>query len=282
MRVSDVTARLRQPEYTGANRCLPCTVVNVVLSGVLGLGLSAVFTPVLGLVAFLAAIALVYLRGYLVPGTPELTETYFPPWLLRLFGKEPIETVDTASTRTDADRESSADTTDEPLVAAGVVAPDHTALTDDFHDAWVDRAATVASEGVDADDVAAAFGAASARRTSDTSFVLDGSKSVHWGSAAAIAADVAGAALLDDRLDDWAASDRDRRQTLLLGLRLCLRACPACGGEVTLTQERVDPCCEKPHLVADATCDGCGAPLSDAAVVDDGTTDTVQARLLAG
>jgi hypothetical protein len=167
-------------------------------------------------------------------------------------------------------------------VAAGVVTPDHATLTDEFHDAWVERAARVAADGVDADDVAAAFGATDARRMGDASFVLDGSKSVHWGSVAAVAADVAGAALLEDRLDDWETSDRDRRQTLLRGLRLGLRECPACGGEVTVTQERVDPCCERPHLVADAVCSACDAPLSDAAVVDDGTTDSVQARLVAG
>jgi hypothetical protein len=26
----------------------------------------------------------------IIPGTPELTKRYFTPWLLRLFGKEPV------------------------------------------------------------------------------------------------------------------------------------------------------------------------------------------------
>jgi hypothetical protein len=323
MSVSDVAERLRQPEYTGENRCLPCTVVNVVLAALFALGLSVVLTPAVGLAGFAVGLGLVYLRGYLVPGTPELTERYFPPWLLRLFGKDPIEAIDTStrsggSPRAGADREAAtaapggeARTTagsderpdadaatgtgatsesattgtvvasDDPLAAAGVVTVDGTGLTPAFREAWADRVATVDEAGVEPADVAAVYGASEARETGDRSFVLDGSKSVRWGSRAALVADVAAAALLEERLDEWDDSDRDRRQSVLLGLRLRLDRCPGCGGDVTYSQERVDPCCQKPHLVADAMCESCGAVVADAAVVDDGDTDTVHERLLA-
>jgi len=88
-------ARFKNPEYTGANRCLPCTVVNTLIAAVLavgvgvGVGTVAGAAPgaVTGLAAFGVSVAAIYFRGYLVPGTPTLTKRYFPPWLLALFGK---------------------------------------------------------------------------------------------------------------------------------------------------------------------------------------------------
>jgi hypothetical protein len=305
MSVSDVADRLRQPEYTGENRCLPCTVVNVLIAAVLAALLSVVLTPVVGLIGFAVGLGLIYLRGYLVPGTPALTKEYFPPWLLRLFGKEPIEAIDTATrsqtgaatgpergagsavSAANGETETS-DTGDsgddsvaaDPFVASGIVESVSGELTSAFREAWIERIATVENDGVEPADVAAMYGASEARETGDESFVLDGNKSVRWGSRAALVADVAAADLLAERLDAWADYDRDRRQSVLLGLRLELDRCPACDGDVSYTQERVDPCCQKPHLVADAVCDACGAPIADAAVVDDGETERVSERLL--
>jgi hypothetical protein len=80
---------VRQPRYTGENRCVPCTVVNVLLAVVLGTGLSVLLGPVVGFLALALGLAAIYLRGYLVPGTPELTKRYFPDWLLARFDKGP-------------------------------------------------------------------------------------------------------------------------------------------------------------------------------------------------
>jgi hypothetical protein len=79
---------LRRPEYTGENRCLPCTVVNAVIAAVLG-GTVAKKSKPAGLVVLVGSAALIYLRGYLIPGTPELTKRYLPPSVLRWFGKSP-------------------------------------------------------------------------------------------------------------------------------------------------------------------------------------------------
>ncbi len=97
-RVTRTIDRLRRPEYTGENRCLPCTVVNAALaalaatgvgSGLVVAGVSAAYAA--GVAAGVLGVSAVsiYLRGYLVPGTPALTKRYFPPWLLSLFGKDP-------------------------------------------------------------------------------------------------------------------------------------------------------------------------------------------------
>ena len=88
---------LRQEEYIGENRCLPCTAVNVILGAVVALIGGAAVKRALGRTAgrltalILAGVfgALIYLRGYLVPGTPELTKRYLPQPVLKLFGKEP-------------------------------------------------------------------------------------------------------------------------------------------------------------------------------------------------
>ncbi|WP_276255225.1 hypothetical protein [Halomontanus rarus] len=86
--LSDTINRVRQPEYTGENRCIPCTTVNVVIAAVLSVGAGLLFAP-LGIAVFSASLLAIYLRGYLVPGTPTLTKRYFPDWLLAKFDKEP-------------------------------------------------------------------------------------------------------------------------------------------------------------------------------------------------
>jgi hypothetical protein len=79
-------AAVRRPEYTGDNRCLPCTVVNVVLAGLLTAAAALVSLP-LGVAVATVSLAAIYLRGYLVPGTPELTKRYLPERVLAWFGK---------------------------------------------------------------------------------------------------------------------------------------------------------------------------------------------------
>ncbi len=84
----ELAETVRRPEYTGDNRCLPCTVVNVLIATVLGAIVSK-RSKVGGAVVVAVSLASIYLRGYLVPGTPELTKRYLPPAVLRWFGKEP-------------------------------------------------------------------------------------------------------------------------------------------------------------------------------------------------
>lgn len=275
---------LRRPEYTGENRCLPCTVVNLLLAGLGGVVLGLATRPVAGVLAFGVGGLLIYLRGYLVPWTPTLTRRYFPPWLLQAFGK------DTPGTRRIERGEATAQGSgapgddgeaDDPLVAAGVISRgDDPDVTPAFREEWHSRMDTVGDGAIEAGMVAAAFGATTAERVGAASFVVDGEASLRWGSAAALVADVAGADLLDSRLAAWAEFDRDTRRSILMGLRLCLSECPGCGGSVRVDEDLIDPCCEKPHRVAEAVCTDCGAPLADAAVLDSETETTVSASLV--
>lgn len=89
--------RLQNSEYTGANRCMACTVVNsgiaLVLAAIVGaVGWTSVASGV-GIAAAAATLvvsaASIYFRGYLIPGTPTLTKRYFPDWFLAYFEKAP-------------------------------------------------------------------------------------------------------------------------------------------------------------------------------------------------
>ena len=80
--------RWRDPAYTGANRCRPCTVVNLCIAVAISAAVALV-APLLALPVLALSLLVVYLRGYLVPGTPTLTARYLPEPVLRAFGKEP-------------------------------------------------------------------------------------------------------------------------------------------------------------------------------------------------
>jgi len=83
----DVVDTLRQPEYTGENRCEPCTVLNLAIAMILGSAISRK-SKLGGIIGFSISLGLIYLRGYLVPGTPTLTKRYLPAEVLRWFGKD--------------------------------------------------------------------------------------------------------------------------------------------------------------------------------------------------
>jgi hypothetical protein len=86
--IKQIIERLHQPEYTGENRCEACTGVNLLISTAVS-AVVARKSKLAGLLTFGASGALIYLRGYLIPGTPTITKRYFPEWVLQLFGKEP-------------------------------------------------------------------------------------------------------------------------------------------------------------------------------------------------
>lgn len=88
-RVSLVDA-VRKEEYTGEDRCFPCTVVNIGIALVVA-AVASIRSRKAGVVVFAVSIAAIYLRGYLVPGTPTLTERYLPERVLRHFDHHPSE-----------------------------------------------------------------------------------------------------------------------------------------------------------------------------------------------
>jgi hypothetical protein len=88
--LAGLPARLCRPEYTGENRCLPCTAVNLVIAAGLTGATATVSLPAAAAVGAVS-LASIYARGYLVPGTPELTKRYLPERVLGWFGKAEVE-----------------------------------------------------------------------------------------------------------------------------------------------------------------------------------------------
>jgi hypothetical protein len=269
-------SRLRQPEYTGENRCLPCTVVNSLIAVAAALALAVAGTVVVGPLAGAGAgvavagvsAGAIYLRGYLVPGTPKLTKQYFPPWLLALFGKapatheyEPVETdhgIDPEAT----------------LVAAGALEEcadsEDLCLTDQFRQAWSDELDTLEGGEASRDQLLALldvdtgeveyeeFGRAFRAR-------VNGQVVGKWESEAAFLADLAAARVFDERDPNRSGYPVEVRGQLLNGLRLFVDTCPSCGGKPQFGAETVESCCSS-FEVAAVTCPDCEARLFESPV----------------
>ncbi len=262
-----VLSDLKQPEYTGENRCLPCTAVNTLIAVVLSVGVGAAVATgtspvaggVIGAGALVLSVAAIYVRGYLVPGTPELTKRYFPPWLLGLFGKGPATTAEYDG---DVDPE-------QALLDVDALEEckdgDDLCLTGEFKTEWESAIEQVkADDGgrerllslLDVEEGAVEFveyGDAFRAR-------LDGDAVGKWESEAAFVADLGAGTVLARRYTNWAELPVEDRSRLLNGLRLFIDTCPSCGGVPEFGTDTVESCCST-HEVAAVSCTDCGARL---------------------
>jgi hypothetical protein len=265
---SDALATIRRSEYTGANRCILCTVLNVLTaaaaSSLLGISLASLPAAIASFGLFLG---LIYARGYLVPGTPELTKRYLPERVLRLFGKSTVRDP-TNGMIGDGDEVD----VEAVLADAGVVTDcpdsDDLCLESTFRESWFDRIDRARRETA-ADDVAAVFDVLSADEGLVTeergdAYVVqseaDGVPIGWWESRTAFIADVAAGLELRTRYPGWNELDNLARSQVLASLRVFLERCPSCDGALDLGTETVSSCCSSYDVVA-MTCAGCGARL---------------------
>lgn len=250
---SRLAERLRQPAYTGENRCTPCTVLNTAIAVCLAGAVSLLLTPIAGATVLGGSLAAIYFRGYLVPGTPELTKHYLPDLVRRWFGKAPElpapgETVDVEAS----------------LQEAGAVEIDERGelvLTSEFASAWnraIDdaREATAAAAGdlLDIED------AAVEHRDEACVVTEDGIPTADWPSKAALLADLGAVEVLAERDATWESRGRAEQGRILAGLRVFLEDCPACGGTPELGEETVESCCRRAEVLT-YSCPDCGARL---------------------
>ncbi|EMA35808.1 hypothetical protein [Halococcus hamelinensis] len=257
--------RLYQPAYVGENRCFPCTTVNLGVALVLSTGLvlvvGGVLVPMAGLVV---SIAVIHFRGYLVPGTPELTKRYLPDSVLRSFDKTP--TTPASAAGNDGDGVD----VERLLVAADALEPREDGsdlrLTGAFRDAWHERIGTRRSTAIDESHLANALGIP---ENAETRVMPDGDAFVattattliaQWPSRTAALADVTAADVLDERLSGWERFEPARRADVLAALRIFLDRCPTCEGAIDTSEGHVSSCCRS-FQVLTFSCTECGSRL---------------------
>jgi len=285
--------RLRNPEYTGENRCMPCTIANAIIAVGLaaGVGLAAVQVGTPTVAGGLAVVVLalgagsIALRGYLVPGTPTLTKRYFPDWLLAAFDKQPAPTTagglaedSTAQAPAGTQRDEPPEEVDveETLLRAGALEEcadvDDLCLQSAFESEWDREIEAVRSNDAPRQRLLDLLGVDEAGELTLEEFVdafrvrYDGVHVGRWESEPAFHADVAAGRLLAERIDRWDRLTTAQRGALLNGLRLFLTTCPACGGDVSMSVDTVESCCRSVE-VAELACEDCGARLFESDAV---------------
>lgn len=263
-RTARLLAAVRRPEYTGSNRCVPCTGVNLALAALLSSAVAILSAPVAVGVAGLS-LASIWLRGYLVPGTPTLTKRYLPDRILAWFDTAHSPSAGFGVTPPDAEFGPDAESFDPAafLLRAGVLTDDgaDVRLTPAFETALAERALTI----TDLDAAAARMLDVEPSRVHTTQVgdawrvLLDDRHAGNWESRAAFVADLAAYDLLSEATV-WDDVPDDARGTVLTSVRACLETCPVCTGSITLDTTLVTSCCREHEVVA-ATCDDCGARL---------------------
>ncbi|QLH78903.1 hypothetical protein HZS55_17100 [Halosimplex rubrum] len=266
--------QLKQKEYTGSNRCLPCTVVNTVIALVVGavIGRSSKRA---GAVAIVVSGVLIYLRGYLVPGTPTLTKEYMPEWALELFGKEPPTTGGIEVDRDEEEAEFELDA-EQFLHGVDAIEPcpdaDDDCLVDEFGRRWHSEMESlqgreglkpVVSDRFDLDESEFEIEPHDDARL----LIVEGDHVAKWPSEAALIVDLASAGILAERSDRWDDLGTVQRGQVLRGLRIFLDTCPTSDEPVTMGEETVESCCSTRDVVA-VTCAESGARLFEQPIAD--------------
>ncbi|MEF8820380.1 MAG: hypothetical protein V5A31_13740 [Haloferacaceae archaeon] len=231
--------RVRDPAYTGRNRCTACTVVNAVLAAAAA-GLVAVVSPPLAVLVLVVAAAVVALRGYLVPGTPALTHRCLPDRIHALFEAGDVPTEDPGAA----------------LVALGVLDdPADPSLTPWFRRRHAAALARYVGDALAVDPASVAFEAAP--DGDGVVATVDGDWVGAWPSRAALVADAATDAVLSAR-PAWTDLDHAARADLAGRVRGFVDDCPACGGNVVDSNATVDSCCRSVEVLA-RSCAACDA-----------------------
>ena len=248
---------LRNPRYTGTNRCFPCTVLNLTIALIGSIALTGGLAGVLpvswnlavGSIVLLICILLIWLRGYLIPKTPTLTRRYAPEWFLSLFGKErPLASMLEMDHGEDIDLETA-------LLEADVVREDpdvdELVVTDGFLSEWEEQSP-------ESDDIEQQFASIFGVHDNDIEIrtLRDGDQlRIHhqrvlvWPSPAATRADLRSGIALRSSLPYWQELSIGQQASLITGVRIFLPHCPD-GSATTLTEETVESCCRSYEVIA--------------------------------
>jgi len=257
---NSMVSRLRQPKYTGENRCTPCTVLNTLIAVGLSVGIWIVSVEV-AVAAFVLFISAIYFRGYLVPGTPELTQRYLPDRVLRLFhDDQPATTLPPSSQEIGA-------VLDETGIITECKDIEDVCLEEGFQATWREHIESIRSDSSARDELLDYLVVDRSEVTfkqlgANFELRVNGSPLGQWESDAALLADVAAMAALSDSYDQWSAIDDSLSLDAAKALRVFLNQCPHCSGPVSTSREEIEFCCEDDvESYAKLVCRDCGVRL---------------------
>jgi|APHM01.1.fsa_nt_gi hypothetical protein len=248
MHITSLVDWARDPVYTGSNRCWSCTAVNLALVAI-GVGAAAAITPVAGIGIAVFGVAAVWLRGYVVPGTPTLTRRYLPKRPLALFGK--LHSAKSAPTVDPTGR----------LSTLGVLRDGEPRLSLSFRDSWTNMAASLAGN-----DRATRRAAGEVLAVPPADIVVnnDGlginlTVTRDWvgqcPSQTALVADISTGVTLSG--DGWTGMKQAERAARVRGIA---DRCPVCENQTPVSEDTVESCCG-PRDVVSVTCPDCSVRL---------------------
>ncbi|WP_266077873.1 hypothetical protein [Haladaptatus caseinilyticus] len=232
--------QLRKPEYTGENRCWPCTVLNAIL-----LLLACVVIAVvpknrsrrLGVAAALGLVggAAITLRGYFIPGTPRIA-----PRLRDTVGFDSRRPTEPGSIAGDSDAVSG-EFVMETLLDAGVIhaVGESLHLDEPFRQEWRSEMTRIRGDdlGKAVQDVTP--DSVDVELVEDGDWVVisaGGPETERWLSRSVAIAEVAGERALRDH-----DIERDVRTQSASALRAFLSDCPNC--DEPLEETTASRCC---------------------------------------
>jgi hypothetical protein len=204
------------------------------------------------------ALVVIYLRGYLVPGTPALTKRYLPERVLAWFGTDGAAGGTISGTEVDPG---------VVLIAANVLvdrpgAPD-ASVEPAFATAWESRTRRLRDDAAASGHVLETQFDVSFEEfelvpfDSGCGVYLDEEYLGTWESPAAFYTDLAAMELLADHVTAWPQFGIAARSEIVGALRLFVRTCPDCGGDIALGEVTVQSCCADREVIA-TTCEACG------------------------
>lgn len=278
----------RNEEYTGVNRCVPCTIVNLVIA--LGLSVLAALVAVeVAIVVLVISLVAIYLRGYLVPGTPSLTKRYLPDRVLQYFDHHPLDDeIDSEEFETvekiNRERRNAVDP-ETFLLEADVTTPtadgSDLRLTDAFADAVDAAIEAVDPDGPDPRAIADIFDtdpdSVEFKDREYPAIKID-RRIRKWPSEAALFVDVATHQALVEQTDQWTTVPVEQRVGILESLRTFQLQCPQCGGDVDFGDDVVESCCAKYEVITYGCLD-CDARLLELepAMIEEGDGSGIRA-----
>lgn len=260
--------QLRQSEHIGENRCIPCTIANIVIAAGASIFAGTV-SVIFGICLFGFSLVAIYLRGYLVPGTPTLTKRYFPESILRWFGKDSI--VPRVNEALQIDPE-------QILLEVNAIEPFRNnadlCLTPEFQKEWHEHVLAIREHAPGEDSILSMFeiqpetNQITVEQQGDALVAYDDDVVIgQWSSQPAVIADIAAATELGERYFNWADLAPAEIASVLMSLRIFIEQCPKCDGPVQVEQEIVESCCQSHDVVASA-CQDCDARLFEMEIGD--------------